>query len=1171
MKHIFRVLFHRTVTFLSEFTREIAICLLYCSLSCMAYTHPSHNRPVQSRIEGQLSLNAALRTSQVGTLTLSYKTKLNQTARGQLEFRLPKGVTPLSPVTFSSTYFGIQEQRSRVSIRIDAPGHYPLQASLYSITSDGYETTEHFYLYLKTDPSQAEISPYPLISYQQNRELQSTGDLKPLSANDISVGGKLTYYNDNQRQPRPLARVKVLLVQSDILLETTFSNLKGDYLFQGLVMKPEKPKILRIVVEMENDILVLRAPNREIYTFESDPIRNVETGYIERNLTLDVNNPNRGTGYIFESIQKAHDFVETQVNSRRTKPINVIWPEPSNGSFYYAAQSSGRINNESVHIATGPDQWRKSVMYHEYGHALMSAMYDYNFDTIPRGEYRKFHTLAMVTDLEFAFSEGWAEFFEAAVDNRAMDLTGFLDGRTPNVENNKWWSGKYNGGGSNSNGALVEGAVASILWDIFDTSESVDLSPNTDDDQIQNRFDLLWQIILRQKPKNILQIAEHWRDEEYPQWDALQSIYANHRALSNIKTVPILTFTTPNQQTNIPVGSNYEISWTTNLKNRESLEIDVYYYGKSQTPKEANLISRQVVSSNLVWDTTKVPNGRYHLLAVFNNTEGKMVQIPSKFTVIIDQSPLQPPKINLVTNPEIQGIDVTNSSPVFDLSVAKNGSTSTKDNIFSYLLDQKSDTIPDTEVDPRVLDGQLRFYELESGMWWLHVRAYDPLDYWSETQHLSFTVLPSIIDKPSTNVLEYLIELSMSELKASKLKKWTSEIRLQPYGFLTNRDLSVLLDTTAVLNGLMETTQIRITKDNPNFKVYFYPSVMLRAVEPDYRIEAPSFVSNQPKRNQIASSKVLIDSFRTNQTQRDYLIRKCVTQGLGLTLDSNSYPDSIFYQRWNGVTRLSPLDKQVIRLLYSDQVLSGMTAQKLLELGTNQQKKPNLNELVESTSGDTTTEEANILQSETLTGDINKDGTVDVFDLVITAASFGKTGTGLLSDVNNDNRIDVLDLVIVSSNVSLSEAFTPSTIPQVSLSSDEKRNIMSAIDQLSSNFNKSSAKEIALNILKSILPERLPARTRLLANYPNPFNPETWIPFQLAKDSIVRITIYDSTGKQVKLIDLGQLVAGNYVEPGKAILWDGKTDNGGLVVSGSYFYQIESEDYREIRKMVIAK
>lgn len=1171
MKHVFRVPFHRLVTFLNDLSKGIAICLLYCSLFCMAYAHPNHNRPVQSTIEGRLSLNAALRTGQVGTLALSYETKLNQTAQGQLEFRLPKGITPLSPTTFGSIYFGAQEQRSQVSIRVDAPGHYPLQASLYSTTPDGYQTAEHFYLYLKTDPSQAEISSYPLISYQQNRELRSKGGLRPVSAKDVSVGGKLTYYNDNQRQVRPLARAKVLLIQSDILLETTFSNLDGDYLFQGVVMRPEQPKALQIVVKMENDILVLRTPNREIYTFESGLIRNVETGYIERNLTLDVNNPNRGTGYIFESIQKAHDFVETQVNTRRTKSINVIWPEPSNSSFYYAAQSFGRINNESIHIATGADQWRKSVMYHEYGHALMSAMYDYDFDNIPRGEYRKFHTLAMVTDLEFAFSEGWAEFFEAAVDNRAMDLTGFLDGRTPNVENNQWWSGRYNGRGSNSNGALVEGAVASILWDIFDTSESIDLSPNTDDDQIQNRFDLLWKIILRQKPKNILQIAENWRDEGYPKWEALQSIYAEHRALSNIKTAPILTFTAPNQQINVPVGSNYEISWTTNLQNRENLKVDVYYYDKSQTPKEANLISRQVTSSNLVWDTTKVPNGRYYLLAVFTNMEGKVVQIPSKFTVIIDQSPLQPPEINLSTNPDIYRVDITNSSPIFNLSIEKNGSTSTKDNIFSYLLDQQSDSIPNTEADPRVLDGQLRFYELEPGMWWLHVRAYDPLGYWSETQHLGFTVLPTIIDEPTTDVLEYLIELSMSELKEDKLKKWTSEIRLQPYGFLTNRDLSVLIDTTVALNGLMETTQIRITKDNPNFKVYFYPSVMLRAVDPDYRIDNPSFVINQSKKNEIVSSKVLIDSFRTNQTQRDHLIRKCVAQGLGLTIDGNSYPDSIFHQRWNDVTRLSPLDKQVIRLFYSDQVLSGMTAQQLLQLDTNQRQNPNLNELVESTSEDTIIEEINNLQPETLAGDINGDGTVDIFDLVITAASFGKTGTSLLSDANNDNRIDVLDLVIVYSNFSLSAEFTPSMISQVSLSTDDKKHITSAIDQLSSSTNKSSAEEITLNILKSILPERLPARTRLLANYPNPFNPETWIPFQLAKDSIIRINIYDPTGERVRLINLGQLTAGNYVEPGKAVLWDGTTDNGELVASGPYFYQIESEGYTEIRKMVIVK
>ena len=59
------------------------------------------------------------------------------------------------------------------------------------------------------------------------------------------------------------------------------------------------------------------------------------------------------------------------------------------------------------------------------------------------------------------------------------------------------------------------------------------------------------------------------------------------------------------------------------------------------------------------------------------------------------------------------------------------------------------------------------------------------------------------------------------------------------------------------------------------------------------------------------------------------------------------------------------------------------------------------------------------------------------------------------------------------------------------------------------------------------------------------------------------------TGKQIKLIELGQIPAGNYVEPNRAILWDGRADSGELVVSGTYFYQIEVEGYTETRKMVI--
>ena len=150
-------------------------------------------------------------------------------------------------------------------------------------------------------------------------------------------------------------------------------------------------------------------------------------------------------------------------------------------------------------------------------------------------------------------------------------------------------------------------------------------------------------------------------------------------------------------------------------------------------------------------------------------------------------------------------------------------------------------------------------------------------------------------------------------------------------------------------------------------------------------------------------------------------------------------------------------------------------------------------------------------------------------------------------------------------------AAAPAMTAKIELTTEQKRHIASAIDKLESKENRSSAEEIALNVLKSILPERLPTQTQLLANYPNPFNPETWIPFQLAQDSTVTAKIYDVTGKQIRMIQLGYVQAWNYVESSKAIYWDGRTDIGEHVSSGTYFYQIEAGDYMETRKMVILK
>ena len=93
----------------------------------------------------------------------------------------------------------------------------------------------------------------------------------------------------------------------------------------------------------------------------------------------------------------------------------------------------------------------------------------------------------------------------------------------------------------------------------------------------------------------------------------------------------------------------------------------------------------------------------------------------------------------------------------------------------------------------------------------------------------------------------------------------------------------------------------------------------------------------------------------------------------------------------------------------------------------------------------------------------------------------------------------------------------------------------------------------------------------LFANYPNPFNPETWIPYQLSKPSDVTITIYDVRGRVVRVLKLGHQAAGTYRSRSKAAYWDGKNKFGESVASGVYFYTLKAGDFSATRKMLIRK
>ncbi len=98
-----------------------------------------------------------------------------------------------------------------------------------------------------------------------------------------------------------------------------------------------------------------------------------------------------------------------------------------------------------------------------------------------------------------------------------------------------------------------------------------------------------------------------------------------------------------------------------------------------------------------------------------------------------------------------------------------------------------------------------------------------------------------------------------------------------------------------------------------------------------------------------------------------------------------------------------------------------------------------------------------------------------------------------------------------------------------------------------------------------------PYEFQLLANYPNPFNPETWIPFELAEDADITIRIYGVTGRLVRALDLGFLPMGEYRSRGDAAYWDGANRHGERVASGVYVYELAAGHRHSMRRMVVQK
>ncbi len=203
-----------------------------------------------------------------------------------------------------------------------------------------------------------------------------------------------------------------------------------------------------------------------------------------------------------------------------------------------------------------------------------------------------------------------------------------------------------------------------------------------------------------------------------------------------------------------------------------------------------------------------------------------------------------------------------------------------------------------------------------------------------------------------------------------------------------------------------------------------------------------------------------------------------------------------------------------------------------------------------------------------LEGDLNADSVVNIQDLVLVASQFGQTGHHA-ADINEDGVVNIQDLVLVAGAFNTT-ASAPTAHPQVveTLTAGEVQGWLRGAKQLE---GKDATMARGIEILKDLLALLTPAETALLHNYPNPFNPETWIPYQLKTPAVVRIAIYNPRGGLVRELSLGYQVAGRYTSRARAAYWDGRNTVGEPVASGLYFYTFTAGDFSATRRMVILK
>ena len=198
--------------------------------------------------------------------------------------------------------------------------------------------------------------------------------------------------------------------------------------------------------------------------------------------------------------------------------------------------------------------------------------------------------------------------------------------------------------------------------------------------------------------------------------------------------------------------------------------------------------------------------------------------------------------------------------------------------------------------------------------------------------------------------------------------------------------------------------------------------------------------------------------------------------------------------------------------------------------------------------------------------DIDSDGDVDMNDLVSVVNNFGSTTPGR-NDVDEDDDVDKDDIhAVFNAMLAAQAAGAPVHVTRTA------KTLHHYVQQAKQDAMLDANVYRGLAVLEELIePFLLPDETSLLRNYPNPFNPETWFPYQLSRAADVTFAIYSVNGTLVRTLSLGHQAAGVYRSKSRAAYWDGRNALGEPVASGIYFYTLTAGTFTATGKMLIRK